>query len=323
MNIDLKLFLRIVLLLGTLGIKGPTTALAAGNGDCASLGLEAASSYWCKEVMDILNDPSSCAGEALKNMEGKPIPKSEEICPGSSGGIAKEQWQAIILSMVQVESGGNCSATGDSGGKSVGLLQTTSGDSTKGNPKSNKECSGDQTECRRGLKCGMCLALDNVRQSNKLFEEKEGLGTMFGPWRSKNASYQKQLDLAKKACQNAKVEPKSDSKPQPQPQSPSPAPQRPIAGNGTDRGSPSTGSSTSSPSGSSPSSASGPGSVAGGSGLPFQYPTNSYVPQNYLPGKPPITRPYAPAIVKKTPVAKTPVKTGAKTASQVAARSRR
>jgi hypothetical protein len=205
---------RMSLLTLIITISNPVFALAPATGagvtssgsdsaSCGSAGLAPKVGQWCGKVKEILADTNTCAGAALQGLNGKPIAKANEIC--GSDIVTAEQWQAIILSMIEVESSGECGTAGD-GGKSQGLLQSTDGDRSKGPQaaKSAQECTGNQKDCMTGLKCGMCLAIDNVAAANSLFTGgSEGLGTMFGPWRSGNASHTKQVDLAKKACSAA------------------------------------------------------------------------------------------------------------------------
>ncbi len=221
-------------------ISGAQSAVGGGDSaSCQGMGLESNVGQWCKTVWKILNDPSTCAGEEVTKKVA--LRGASTICPAAGDGLSKEHWHAIIMSMIQVESSGKCETTGDAGGKSQGLLQSTDGDRAP-NPKSAQECSGDQKQCEVGLKCGMCLALSNANASGALYEEgsgsqdlissadfvqrwmlslslfvipqahaaqmpdgaNPGLARMFGPWRPSNKAHTKQLDLAKKACAAAR-----------------------------------------------------------------------------------------------------------------------
>lgn len=240
----MKVFFSVLFIL----VSTPSFAIsglqsAAGGGDsasCEGMGLESNVGQWCEAVWKILSDPSTCAGEEVAKPKVA-LKGASTICPSAGDGLSKEHWHAIIMSMIQVESSGKCETTGDAGGKSQGLLQSTDGDRAP-NPKSAQECSGDQKQCEVGLKCGMCLALSNANASGALYEDSgegedlisaadfvqrwmvsisvllvpsayaaqmpaganPGLARMFGPWRPSNKAHSKQLDLAKKACAAAR-----------------------------------------------------------------------------------------------------------------------
>ncbi|MGE4131006.1 MAG: hypothetical protein AB7F86_05175 [Bdellovibrionales bacterium] len=225
----------------TFAALGAQTAVSGSDStSCSGMGLESNVGRWCGAIMKILNDTSTCAGEEASKKTR--LKNAANICPQAGDALSKEHWQAIIASMIQVESSGKCTAKGD-GGKSLGLLQSTSGDSAP-NPKSKTECKGDQTNCEVGLKCGMCLAMSNANSAGILYQDggsntgnlvaaaefvekwfnvvadlaipianakltngeggkNPGLAKMFGPWRPKNKAHSKQLKLAKQACAKA------------------------------------------------------------------------------------------------------------------------
>jgi hypothetical protein len=166
---------------------------SAKDADCQGTGVDSKIQSWCPLIVKTLNDPSSCAYKSLQQLQGKPVKGLEKVCPGSGGLTAATAVKLTMATMV-TESSGDPNATGD-GGKSQGLLQTTTGDAFE-------DCkTGDQKDPETGMRCGLCEMLDPIAKSGTMIGDQpgsqEGLGKQFGPWRRQEA---KQMDAAKKAC---------------------------------------------------------------------------------------------------------------------------
>ena len=137
----------------------------------------------------MLADTNTCAGKAMQKLKNMDVANLDKVCPGAKMDIPVAT--ALVLATMKRESDGNPNDVGD-GGRSRGLLQTTTGDNFS-------DCkSGNQADPTTGLKCGLCEMFEPVSKSGVLYGKgATGLGKQFGPWRRSLAG---QIADAKTAC---------------------------------------------------------------------------------------------------------------------------
>src|SRR4051812_9535995 len=72
------------------------------DGSCGGKGKVA---QWCPQIMAVINDPTSCGGEAVAQLTGKNLAGMEEICPEyASMANKKLAFAAITSALITVES---------------------------------------------------------------------------------------------------------------------------------------------------------------------------------------------------------------------------